>query len=150
MRKIERIVVHCTAGNPAQSAASLRRYFLTPTAQGGKGWDAPGYHYVIEQDGKVVQIQPEELVAYGAKGYNATSIHVAYTGGVRNGKPADTRTEAQKSAIVALLKRLKAKYPAATVCGHRDLSPDLNGDGIIEPSEWIKACPCFEVKKADA
>ena len=29
---------------------------------------------------------------------------------------------------------------------HRDLSPDLNGNGEIEPEEWIKACPCFEVK----
>jgi N-acetylmuramoyl-L-alanine amidase len=34
------------------------------------------------------------------------------------------------------------------VCGHRDLSPDLNGDGEIEPEEWIKACPCFEVKES--
>ncbi|PWL81412.1 MAG: N-acetylmuramoyl-L-alanine amidase, partial [Prevotellaceae bacterium] len=23
-------------------------------------------------------------------------------------------------------------------------SPDLNGDGIIEPWEWMKACPCFD------
>ncbi len=33
------------------------------------------------------------------------------------------------------------------VCGHRDLSPDLDGDGEIEPEEWIKACPCFEASK---
>ena len=33
--------------------------------------------------------------------------------------------------------------------GHRDLSPDLNGNGEIEPEEWIKACPCFEVKESD-
>ena len=33
------------------------------------------------------------------------------------------------------------------VCGHRDLSPDLNGNGEIEPEEWIKQCPCFEVAK---
>ena len=37
-------------------------------------------------------------------------------------------------------------YPGCRVCGHRDLSPDLNGNGEIEPEEWIKACPCFEVK----
>jgi hypothetical protein len=33
------------------------------------------------------------------------------------------------------------------VCGHRDLSPDLNGNGEIEPEEWIKQCPCFDVAK---
>lgn len=24
---------------------------------------------------------------------------------------------------------------------------DLNGNGEIEPEEWVKACPCFEVGK---
>jgi N-acetylmuramoyl-L-alanine amidase len=31
--------------------------------------------------------------------------------------------------------------------GHRDLSLDLDGDGTVEPEEWTKACPCFDVKK---
>ncbi|MDA5624327.1 N-acetylmuramoyl-L-alanine amidase, partial [Pasteurella multocida] len=31
------------------------------------------------------------------------------------------------------------------ICGHRDLSPDLNGDGTITPNEWLKDCPCFDV-----
>ncbi|MBB4042257.1 hypothetical protein GGR06_000016 [Bacteroides reticulotermitis] len=32
------------------------------------------------------------------------------------------------------------------MCGHRDLSPDLNRNGEVEPEEWIKACPCFDVQ----
>lgn len=28
--------------------------------------------------------------------------------------------------------------------GHRDLSPDLNHNGEIEPEEWVKQCPCFD------
>jgi len=31
----------------------------------------------------------------------------------------------------------------AIVCGHRDMSPDSDGDGIIEQHEWFKQCPCF-------
>lgn len=27
-----------------------------------------------------------------------------------------------------------------------DTSPDLNGDGVIEPYEYVKACPCFDVR----
>ena len=38
-------------------------------------------------------------------------------------------------------------YHYARVCGHRDLSPDLDGDGKVEPWEWVKQCPCFEVSK---
>ena len=26
-------------------------------------------------------------------------------------------------------------------------SPDLNGDGVIEPYEYVKVCPCFDVKE---
>ena len=36
-------------------------------------------------------------------------------------------------------------YPKAKVMGHREFSPDKNGDGEIEPQEWIKACPSFDV-----
>ncbi|MCT8703246.1 N-acetylmuramoyl-L-alanine amidase, partial [Glaesserella parasuis] len=44
-----------------------------------------------------------------------------------------------------LLRELEAKYPNAKIYGHRDLSPDRNGDGTIAPNEWVKDCPCFDV-----
>ena len=34
---------------------------------------------------------------------------------------------------------------SAIILGHRDLSADLDGNGKIEPSEWVKFCPCFDV-----
>ena len=40
--------------------------------------------------------------------------------------------------------RLKQEYPIVEVLGHRDTSPDLNDNGIVESSEWIKMCPCFD------
>jgi N-acetyl-anhydromuramyl-L-alanine amidase AmpD len=41
---------------------------------------------------------------------------------------------------------LKMQFPKAVVLGHRDLSPDKDGDGVVEKHEWVKACPCFDVK----
>lgn len=38
---------------------------------------------------------------------------------------------------------------AHRVVGHRDLSPDVNGNGVVEPEEWVKVCPCFDVASAD-
>jgi len=32
------------------------------------------------------------------------------------------------------------------VCGHRDLSPDTNGNGQTESTEWLKTCPGFDVR----
>ncbi len=57
----------------------------------------------------------------------------------------DTRTKAQKMAISELVEHLKAIYPRARVCGHRDYSPDRNHDGVISPRERIKDCPSYDV-----
>ena len=45
-----------------------------------------------------------------------------------------------------MLRSLKTCYPKAIILGHRDLSPDLDNDGIIEEFEWIKVCPLFDAK----
>ena len=62
------------------------------------------------------------------------------------GKAADTRTPAQKEALRNLVATLCEQYNIIEILGHRDTSPDLNDNGIVEPSEWIKMCPCFEVR----
>lgn len=33
------------------------------------------------------------------------------------------------------------------VVGHRDLSPDIDGDGEVERHEWLKDCPNFDVAR---
>ncbi len=94
-------------------------------------------------------MRPVERAGAHAKGYNARSIGIAYEGGLdERGQPADTRTELQKRSLRILVRVLKEDFPGITqVVGHRDLSPDLDGDGIVEPEEWTKMCPCFEVKR---
>ena len=149
MRKITRIFVHCTASwQLTTTEASLRREFRD------KGWKRPGYHYVIFPDGKIVQMLDESEVANGVYGYNQNSVHVAWVGGIEwkmeNGKPVnkvisvDNRTKHQKLALFDLLTKLKLKYRSAMVMGHRDISPDLNHNGVVDPWERIKDCPCID------
>ena len=139
MRKIERIFVHCTAGSQKQTVDDLRAEFKA------KKWRNPGYHYVVHADGKVSQLLGEQFVSNGVKGYNSTSINVAYIGGIDSkGKAVDNRTAEQKASLVKLLKELKGRYPKAEIMGHRDISADTNGNGIVDPWERIKECPCFD------
>ena len=57
------------------------------------------------------------------------------------------RTKGQVHSMHVLVLTLLRDYPGCRVCGHRDLSPDLNGNGEIEPEEWVKACPCFDAEE---
>lgn len=142
MRSIKRIFVHCTAGNQHQTINDLMAEFKR------KGWKHPGYHYVIQADGKITQLIDEQYVSNGVKGYNSTSINVAYMGGIdENGKAVDNRTPEQKDSLLKLLKMLRKRYPKAEIMGHRDISPDTNGNGIVDPWERIKECPCFDAKE---
>ena len=144
-RKVNRIVVHCSAGPAGQRGKDIAAWHTRPASRGGLGWSAPGYHYVVEADGTVVRIFPEDRIANGAKGYNRDSIHVCYTGGIDSrGNPSDTRTAAQKGSLLRLISEIRSRRGNLKVVGHRDLSPDLDGDGVISPWERIKACPCFD------
>ncbi|MEE1022210.1 MAG: N-acetylmuramoyl-L-alanine amidase [Muribaculaceae bacterium] len=146
-RTIRRIVIHCSAGPASQKASAIRAYHLAPAAKGGRGWKSPGYHYVVEADGRVVVLTGEEHIANGVKGFNSDSIHICYTGGIdASGRPADTRTSAQKRSMKQLVADILYRRGPMPVVGHRDLSPDRNHDGRITPDEWIKQCPCFDVK----
>lgn len=142
MRKLTMIVVHCTASRctstltPAALEAEHKKRF-------SRGC---GYHYYITRDGEIHTMRDITIPGAHAKGFNAYSVGIAYEGGLdEQGIPADTRTPAQKESLLVLIRRLMAEYPdICVVVGHRDLSPDLNGNGIIEKFEWIKICPCFD------
>ncbi len=145
MRKITRIVIHCSATleNKAFNAVAI------DAMHKARGFNRIGYHYVVLLDGTVEVGRKEEEIGAHAQGYNKESIGICYIGGIGahpiTGKIGgkDTRTQMQKDAMANLVRKLKLKYPKARVMGHRDLSPDLNRDGVITSEEFIKECPCF-------
>lgn len=150
MRAINKIILHCSATKEGENYTEkdIRRWHTTPKAQGGNGWKDIGYHFVVLLDGNVEVGRPIETIGAHCAGHNADSIGICYVGGLdANGKPKDTRTDAQKKAIEETLKNLIAAYPSVNeIKGHRDYSPDRNGNGKIESWEWIKECPCFDAE----
>ena len=143
-REINLIIIHC-------SATRVDRDFTAKdidTAHRVRGFSSGGYHFYIRKSGQVEPMRPLEQPGAHCLGHNCDSIGICYEGGIdTNGKPADTRTLAQALALHDLVDELRDHFPGIPVVGHRDLSPDLNGNGRIEPCEWIKACPCFDVAK---
>lgn len=129
-RKVTKIIVHCSATKASQrvTVADINKWHKQ------RGFDCIGYHFVVYQDGTVHLGRKSEVAGAHVTGQNANSIGVCYVGGLdETGKAADTRTDAQKRALVELLTELKTQYPAATIHGHREFA--------------AKACPCFDAKK---
>ena len=142
-REVTLLVVHCSATRCDRhfSVEALRRSHLA------RGFADIGYHFYITRDGEVHICRPVHQIGAHATGWNDKSIGICYEGGLDcKGQPKDTRTEWQKHSLRVLILALLKDYPNCRICGHRDLSPDLNGNGEIEPEEWIKACPCFNAE----
>jgi N-acetyl-anhydromuramyl-L-alanine amidase AmpD len=118
-----------------------------------RGFKTIGYHYYIRRDGTIHKGRPLELIGSHVQGHNKTTIGICYEGGLgKDAKPKDTRTEEQKKSIIYVLEEIlhEVKESQAVsdieIKGHRDYSPDTNGDGIIDERDWLKSCPCFDVK----
>ena len=128
-RKINLIVIHCSATRSNQRFTVEMLKACHNARFNGKGI---GYHYFIEKDGQVFQTRDENEIGMHARHYNAHSIGICYEGGLdEKGRPADTRTPAQRAALIALLRSLKIDYPDAEIMGHCEL------EGVH------KACPSF-------
>ena len=153
MNKPTYIIIHCSATRGDKDFTE-KQINDSHVARGFGKW---GYHYYIRKDGRVIPMRAENeigahdnFIVPGEKtSYNRCSIGICYEGGLDvRGRAKDTRTPEQRSALRLLVHQLLKRFRNnVRICGHRDLSPDLNGDGLIEPEEWIKECPCFEVSR---
>lgn len=142
-RRVDTIIIHCSATKAGIDfgATDIDRWHRE------QGMNGIGYHYVVRLDGRIEKGREVSLPGAHCIGWNGRSIGICYIGGLdAAGHPADTRTDVQKSSLRGLIEELKAEYAIDQVMGHRDTSPDLNGNGVIEPNEFVKACPCFDVR----
>ena len=115
-REIKLLVIHCSAT---------------------RGFKDIGYHFYITRNGELHHCRPVSEPGAHVRGFNRHSIGICYEGGLdEEGRPADTRTQAQRFALLDLLTILKHQYPEAQIMGHYQLSASIH-----------KACPCFDSRK---
>lgn len=129
MKKIDEIIIHCadTPEGRKNTAKDIDKWHRD------RNFRCIGYHYVVLLDGTVEAGRKETEIGAHCTGHNDHSIGICYIGGrSKDGKPKDTRTQAQKEALEALLKELKGRYPDATLHGHNEFAD--------------KSCPSFDVR----
>ena len=133
MRKINKLIVHCTA------TPEFKDFNVDDVRGGhvkGNGWSDIGYHYLIKLDGTVEEGRSIQKTGAHVAGHNRDSIGIAYVGGMDKNmdKWIDTRTIKQKDSLFNLLMDLKFDFPDAIVYGHNDFTDK-------------KVCPCFDAKE---
>ena len=132
MRKISKIVVHCsyTPASMDIGAETIRDWHVNDN-----GWDDIGYHYVITRDGSVEKGRALGTPGAHVRGHNEDSIGICLIGGMTEDKEhTDSNfTRWQWGALDALLSDLEGRFGKLDVVGHRDLDAS-------------KDCPCFDVQ----
>lgn len=117
---IDLIVVHCSdsphRGDTAETVHAWHKV---------RGWDGIGYHYVIQETGKIEAGRPEYWVGAHVKHYNDNTLGIMLFG-------RDYFTDEQFDSLLDLLRSLRLRYPYARILGHRDLDDN-------------KTCPNFDV-----
>lgn len=166
-RKIKDIIIHCAA-TPNGRDIRAKDIDVMHKARGFKRasqsirsfnphLSSIGYHYLICVDGAIETGRGIEEIGAHVAGSNAQSIGICLVG-------LDKYTEAQweslRTCVISLASIIQGrphdtaetalnafKDMGMKIRGHRDFSPDLNGDGIITRNEWIKDCPNFTVSE---
>jgi N-acetylmuramoyl-L-alanine amidase/Papain-like cysteine protease AvrRpt2 len=115
-RTIDRIVIHITDGGP--NISGTIRWFQLP--QNHPHFKPVSSHYIVGQDGEVVQMVRHHDIAHHAKGANSMSIgieHVANTSGL-------AYTEAQYCSSATLVRwladTLGIPCDRSHILGHRE------------------------------
>lgn len=114
-----------------------------PRAQGGLGFNRPGFDYLVQPDGRLEAILPETHpndvdvwgCSEGADGISGTFRFLAYVGGRskatatgKAGKAKDTRTEAQKATLATVVAFYVRRFPEIQVLGWDEV-PAKKGTG---------------------
>lgn len=147
------VVWHCSATRPDVhvDAATIRQWHTDPPPK-GRGWADIGYALVILRDGTIEAGRPLDEIGAHVAGHNHDSIGICMVGGLdsfgnSHANRPDLFTFAQWETARAVYQFMRRLYPFAQHVGHRDLSPDRDSDGQVEPQEWLKHCPCFDVTR---
>jgi N-acetylmuramoyl-L-alanine amidase len=122
--QIDLVVIHCTELPDMTMAREYGERVLYDSGAGNSG------HYYIDRDGAVHRFVQPTRIAHHTRGYNPRSIGIEIVNTGRYPDWLDSRrqamsepyTDAQFTALIALLTQLKSELPNLKfIAGHEDL-----------------------------
>lgn len=132
MRKIDKIILHCTATKDDHDV-SVHDIDIWHKA---RGWKMCGYHFLVRLDGEIERARPIDMVGAHARGFNKTSIGIAYAGGIdKYGNAVNTMSKAQTDSMFVLIDSLAVIFGSLELIGHNDVT-DRKTCPNFDVSEW--------------
>jgi hypothetical protein len=135
---VDTIFVHCAATRPEWMAdkplddkvAEITRWHKA------NGWNAIGYHWLIDRDGSIAKGRAERTVGAHVAGHNTGSIGICLIGGFGSNEndPFEKHfTIEQEHVLRGLIQDIQARTPIKHIRGHNEVA--------------AKACPGFQVSR---
>jgi hypothetical protein len=146
-RRIDMIVIHCSAtpngkhftAEQIDDWHAARNFKRDPELAKHSNLKHVGYHLINYISGVAVRGRLDRETGAHAAGYNSRSISICMIG-------TDRFSVEQWQLLHRRVDLLRDRFPnIKRIVGHRDLSVDLNEDGVITSDEWCKTCPGFDV-----
>lgn len=113
-RTIERVVIHITDGGA--NINGTIGWFQNPSAK-------VSAHYVIGQDGEVVQMVRHNDVAWHARSANGNSIGIEHVANTRGLRPTPTQLAASAALVTWLCDQFGIAVDRTHVLGHSEADP---------------------------
>lgn len=136
------IVLHYTAGG---SAAGTRAYFDNLHLEAGRtelraGGDVNvSAHYLIDRDGTIYKLMPEDRMARHAIGVNHIAIGIENVGDEKKWP----LTDAQVAADAALIRDIRSRWPIELLLGHHEVRS-------LDGTPWfVERDPGYRNRKGD-
>jgi len=121
MRKIEKIIIHCSASGKKTTVEDIRRWHVQE-----RGWTDIGYHFIITQDGIIHNGRPAYKVGAHCVGENSGSIGICLVGN-------HEFSEAQFGSLRILVGILDNMFGYLTKHAHNEFNNN-------------KTCPNFNIE----
>lgn len=116
------IVLHHTAGNPAETIESIAKYHINSTAD---KYPAIAYHFVIYPDGRVFQTNYLTTKSWHVANFNTGCIGISLTGNfdIKNNVPTDAQMASGQKLVLALQSAMQGAIGRKLlVKGHKEVA----------------------------
>jgi N-acetyl-anhydromuramyl-L-alanine amidase AmpD len=134
-RTIDRIVIHITDGGSKISGTI--GWFQNPDQRNSRGQPIHvSAHYIVGQDGEVVQMVRNNDIAHHASRANTRSIGIEHVANSRGLKPTEDEYQASAALVAWFCAQFSLPIDREHIVGHREISPQDNHDCPSSVWDW--------------